>query len=109
MQYMHIGDLNKIIILQAPTKISDKMGGFVIAWTDAITVFAAIWPVGAKEQIQFDQMVMTVTHRIRIRYRAVLGSDWRIKYSDRYFAIVSIINPNTENKMLELLCKEIKL
>jgi len=107
---MHIGDLKKIIVLQAPTKTPDGIGGFVIIWTDMATnIFAAIWPVSVKEQIQSEQLVMTATHRIRMRYRRVMKPDWRIKYANRYFAIVSIIDPNTEHKMLELLCKETKI
>lgn len=103
---MNIGSLNKRIELQKVTKVSDGMGGFTNTYTTECTIFASIWPVSAKEQIQAKQMSMTATHRIRIRYRRVMKPDWRIKCADRYFSIVSIINPNTENKMLELLCTE---
>jgi SPP1 family predicted phage head-tail adaptor len=106
---MRIGDLRHIISLQHQTKTPDGIGGFTTTWTDAATgIFAAIWPVSAKEQVQSEQMTMTVTHRIRMRYRRVLKPDWRAKYGNRYFSIVSIINQNEKNKMLELLCREVK-
>jgi SPP1 family predicted phage head-tail adaptor len=104
---VRIGDLNKIITIQYPIKTSDGMGGFSESFNDACTTFCAIWPVSAKEQIQSDQMAMTATHKIRIRYRRVMKPDWRIKYANRYFSIVSIINKNEANKMLDLLCNEV--
>ena len=104
---MSIGDLNKRIILQAPTKVSDGMGGTVNTFsTVASSVAAAIWPVSASDQIQAQATVLVVTHRIRIRYRSVLKTSWRVSWGGRYFTIVSIIDPNTDHKFLDLLCKE---
>lgn len=103
---MRIGDLRHQITLQAPTRIADGMGGFTVAWVDMATVWAAIWPVSATEQIQAAQPVMTVSHRIRMRYLAGVKAAWRVKFGNRYFNIVSIVNPNERNQMLDLLCKE---
>jgi SPP1 family predicted phage head-tail adaptor len=49
---------------------------------------------------------MTITHRIRIRYRAGLLASWRICWSERYFNIVSIIDPNMAHRWLDVLVKE---
>lgn len=103
---MRTGDLNKRVTLQYQTKVPDGMGGFTTSWVDAATVWAAIWPVSASEQVQAAQQVMTISHRIRIRYRSVLKPSWRVKFGTRYFAIVSIINPNERNQMLDLMVKE---
>jgi SPP1 family predicted phage head-tail adaptor len=100
------GIFNKIIILQYQTKVSDGLGGFVLSWVDHATIFAAIWPTSAKEQLASMQVSMEITHRIRIRYRSVLKPAWRIKFGNRYFNIVSIINPNMGNKYLDILAKE---
>lgn len=105
---MRIGDLKKVIELQEPTETSDSMGGYTTTYSTQHTVFGAIWPVSAKDQMSADQMSMNVTHRIRIRYNSELQSDWRIKHKTRYFAIVSIINHNEANKMQDLLCKEVE-
>jgi len=103
---MRIGDLRHRVTLESPTKTPDGMGGFITAWTTVVEVFAAIWPVGATEQMEAAQQVMTITHRIRMRYRSDVASSWRVKFGDRYFAIVSRINPNESGKLLDLLCKE---
>ena len=104
---MDVGNLNKRITLQQSTRASDGMGGFTLAWADVATIWGAIWPVSATEQIQSMQTVGNITHRIRIRYRSVLKSSWRIKYGNRYFAIVAPpINPEERNEWLDILCKE---
>ena len=103
---MRIGDLNKRIELQYTTKTPDGMGGWINVFVTAATVFAAIWPVSASEQIQAAQQVMTISHRIRIRYRSVFKSSWRVKFGTRFFSIVSIINPNEAGKYLDIMCKE---
>lgn len=103
---MSIGDLKKRVTLQAPTKVSDSMGGFVNSYSDMATVYAAIWPVSAADQIQAQATVLVVSHRIRIRYRSVLKTSWRVSWGGRYFTIVSIIDPNMEHKYLDLMCKE---
>lgn len=103
---MRIGDLKHRVTLQYPAKVPDGMGGSTVTWTDAATVWAAIWPVSASETIQVNQASMTITHRIRIRYRSVLKASWRISWANRYFNIVSIIDPNMAHRWLDILCKE---
>ena len=99
-------ELNKRVTFQHPTKAPDGMGGFVVVWTEAATVWAAVWPVSATETIQAGQPAMTVTHRIRIRFRSVLKASWRVSYAGRIFNIVSIVDPNSAHQWLDVLCKE---
>lgn len=102
-----IGALDKRVTWQAPTMVSDSMGGFTETWADICTTFAAIWPVSASEQIKSATPTMIATHRIRIRYRSVFGSSWRGFYNGRYFSIVSKVDPNEAHEWLDLLCKEV--
>jgi len=82
------------------------MGGFTLTYADVDSVWAAIWPVSANETVAANATTMTISHRIRIRYRSVLKPNWRIRFGNRYFAIVSIINQNEKNEWLDLMCKE---
>ena len=99
-------ELNKRITFQRPVKAPDGMGGFVTTWTTAATVWAAIWPMSASETIKAAQTGMTITHRIRIRYRDGLKASWRVSWGGKYLNIVSIINPSSSNRWLDLLVKE---
>ena len=104
---MNIGSLNKRIEIQSPTLTSDGMGGFDTVFATVATVWSAIWPTSASERIQSMGAVMTISHRIRIRYRSDIRSGWRLKFKDRYFDIVSIVNPSESNRMLDIMCKEV--
>jgi len=101
-----IGSLNKRITFQHEEKTEDGMGGYDSVWTDSSKAWAAIWPTSAKEQIQSAKETMVISHRIRVRYRSGILSSYRIKFRNRYFNIVSIINPEERNEWLDLLCKE---
>lgn len=103
---MRIGDLKKRVEIQVATKIPDDMGGFISTFSTIATVFCAIWPTSASEIIAANAVSMVVSHRIRIRYRSTLKASWRIKFGERYFNIVSIINPNMANKYLDIMAKE---
>jgi len=104
---MKIGDLKKLINIEKQTIVNDGMGGQTVTWTThAANVWAAIWPISAKEIIKSDKEIMVVSHRIRIRYRAGILSSMRIRYGSQYFNIVSIINQNMANRVLDILAKE---
>lgn len=103
---MTTGDLKHRVTIEAPVKTPDGAGGFTTSYSTIATVYAAIWPVSASEQVQAMQATMTITHKITIRYRSVLKGSWRLKYGNKYYSIVSIINPNMDNKFLTILAKE---
>ena len=104
---MQIGSLNKTISIEAPTKAPDGMGGTTNSWKEmASDVAAAIWPTSAAEQIKSLGETMIISHRIRLRYRKDIRSNWRLKYKDSYYNIISIINPDMANKILDILAKE---
>lgn len=100
-------DLNKRITLQYPTKVGDGMGGFTNTWADAATIWAGIWPLRGDEAMAAAQAGGTITHRIRIRYRAKIRTSWRVKFGNRYFNIAGPpVNIGEENRWMDLLCKE---
>ena len=103
---MRVGELNKRIVLQYQTKVADGGGGFTVSWVEACTVFAAIWPTSANEMIAANALSMVVTHRIRIRWRGAVKASWRIKFGEKYYNIVSIVNSSMGNKYLDILAKE---
>lgn len=105
---MRAGEFNKLISIEQKSTTSDGMGGFTEGYTNfASSVYASIWTVSAKEQIQSSKETMDITHRIRIRYRAGITAGMRIKYKTSYYNIKSIINPNMSNKILEILAAEV--
>ena len=104
---MRAGDLKNRVVLEAQSRTPDGMGGFSSTWIAVKTIYAAIWPMKMDEAFEGGRTVAVATHRIRIRYRRVLKPAWRVRFGTKYFSIVSIINPGTEYKMLDLMCKEV--
>ncbi len=102
---MRLGDLNRRIDLQAPTKVGD-VTTYVSVLPTGTTIAAAIWPISASEVIQANATVMIISHRIRIRYRSVMKANWRIVYAGRNFNIVSIIDMGMEHRWMDILVKE---
>ena len=97
---MNISELKHYVEWQFPAKASDGMGGPITTYVTACNVWARLLPTSAKELRQSDQQVNLVSHTVRIRYRSVFKSNWRMKFRNRYFAIVSIINPEESNLYL---------
>ncbi|MCP8969721.1 phage head closure protein [Ectobacillus ponti] len=79
------------------------------AWTDVLTARAAIYPVSGKEYFTADRVTSEVTHKISMRYMpgTSISPDMRILFQGRIFQIVSVINFQERNVMLQLMCKEL--
>lgn len=103
---MQIASMNQRITLQSPVRVSDGMGGFTLTFTDEADIWAAIWPVPASEVIQANSPTMVATHRVRIRYRDGVKPSWRIAHGDKYYNIVSVIDPSMGGRWLDIVCKE---
>lgn len=105
---MPAGELNKRVILQYVTEVSDGMGSTDDTWNDGDTIWAALWPLSSTQTIGSMQPIGTISHRIRIRWRSNFRSTWRLKFGERIFDIVGPpINPNEKNEFLDIMAKEI--
>lgn len=113
---MRSGTLRHKIIFQAQTDTSDGKGGFTTAWSDVYSCRASIWTLRATEQLDAMKLETRADHRIRIRHpRTVIEitAKHRMKWLDpvtgttKYFNIVvGPINPDRQNKMLEMVVRE---
>ncbi len=103
---MNIGQLKNRLTLQYQVKVKNAMGGTTISYKNEATVWAAIWSTLGSEAVRSGQLTLEITHRIRIRYRDDIKGSWRILHGEKYYSIVSIIDPNMDHKLLDLLCKE---
>lgn len=106
------GQLNKRVTIQTPTKTQDSAyGSEQLAWTDSATVWAAIDGIGdasAREQGIAKTFATTVSHRLKIRYRAGLKPTYRFKYGTRYFYFNGMTNPEEANVALIVYCTEVQ-
>ena len=102
-----IGEMNSRVSLQYSTKVADGMGGWIVTTVTADTVWAKITTLRSDEAIQAMAITGIAIHNITIRYRTDVKASWRVKFGNRYFAIIGPpIDVNFKHEFLELKCKE---
>lgn len=101
------GELRHIIIFQKLLNTQNDYGELTGQWNDVLTTRAGIYPISGKEFYAAETVNSEVSHKVNIRYMKGLSPDMRIKFGDRFFSIISIINFQERNIELQLLCKEL--
>lgn len=101
------GELRHKIVFQKLENIQNEYGESLNIWNDVLTTRAGIYPISGKEFYAAETVNSEVTHKINMRYMKNLTPDMRIKFDNRYFNIISIINFQERNIEIQLLCKEL--
>lgn len=101
-----IGSLRHRLIVQQPDRTADAGGGATIVWTDVATVWGAVEPLSGREKIVAERPQATVTHKVKLRYRADIDARMRILFGLRSFNIRSLINQDERGHWLVCLCEE---
>lgn len=76
-------------------------------WSDVKTVWAMIKTLQGREYYEAAATQNENTVRFVIRYTTGINPDMRIKYKDRAFEILSVINDDELNKTLTIIAKEV--
>jgi len=84
------GELNRRLVLQAPVETADGAGGVTRSYTPAMTVWASVEPVSARNSVVADASGATVTHRIVIRRRAAVTTRHRFAEGTTVYRIVTL-------------------
>lgn len=103
---MNVGNMRHQITFQRPAEDKDRVGGFTGDWVDVTTTWAQISPVSGKEYFNQTRELI-VTHRIYCRYRPGITPRMQIKFKERTFRILSVINWEERNKGLTIMCEEL--
>lgn len=103
------GEYRHIITIQKKTGAQNEYGEETEDWVDYITTRAGIYPVSGKEFFSADATRAEITHKVNMRYipGKEITPDMRVKFQDRYFQILSVINFQEKNVEYQLMCKEL--
>lgn len=96
----------KSVVIQNVVYAGDGQGGQTETWADGDTVRCSITPVKAWERYQAAQLQAPVTHKVVMRFNPSVTSASRLKFGDRVFTVKEVINPNEENRFLEVKAVE---
>jgi len=107
---MQIGSLNERLEFQAPSKVSNDMGGFITSFSTVFTTTGAYWPLNGAEAIANMAAGGLLDGKVRIRYRPIqIKTSWRIRLISRniYLNIAGPpVNLFGERKFFEIKVKE---
>jgi len=73
----------------------------------ATTRWCSVEPIGGRERLRAGQLVPEATHIIRTRYNTEIVPSCIMVWGSRTFEILSVVNVEERNMVLEMLCKEL--
>lgn len=104
---MRAGSLNKKIVFQENSTTKNGFGEEIASKNDVVIVWASIQTISGKEQYLSNQNYATLSHKIRCRYSKKINQKQTIKYKDRDFKILAVLDIFEKNKELEILVEEV--
>ncbi len=105
------GELNRLISLQAPQESRGSNGEVLVTWVPIKNVWARIEAAGGRELMAAQAEQVQVSHRITLRYDAVLASPrsvaaYRAVYGARIFNFTASMNIDEANSVVDVLAHE---
>jgi SPP1 family predicted phage head-tail adaptor len=101
------GEYRHIILFQKKTKIQNEFREVIDDWVDVLKTRAGIYPISGKEFFSAETVNSEVSHKVNMRYMPGITPEMRIKFGDRQFRVISVINFQEKNIELQLQCKEL--
>ena len=99
-----IGSLKHRVTISRTVLTADGGGGFSESREDIATVYAAIMPLTARQQLRSGQVMVTVTHEIVIRHRTdILPGMFLTDEEDVTYSVISSAARNGAGDYLTLL------
>ena len=98
--------LREFITIQERAETQNSTGEVAWTWATFKSVRAAVEPLRGQEYFAARQLQTSTTTRIRIRYLEGVTTKHRVVHGTRYYEIEGIINPNSRNRELQLMCRE---
>jgi SPP1 family predicted phage head-tail adaptor len=104
---MEAGDLIHRVRLQAPSRATNGAGETDVTWADpGDSVWARVEPLKGWQLERAQQINVHTTHRVTIRYREGVATDWRILWGDRVLNVTGIVDDGGRHIWLELSCEQ---
>ena len=106
MRTIQIGKLNKHVTFVGYKDVENELSLYSKELTDIKTVWATFTPVRGREYYEAQKLREEVTYKLYCRYLPGITSDLYIRYKDKIYEIISVLDVDMEHKMLEIYCVE---
>ena len=103
---MRAGRLRHRLTIKNPEASRSASGQSTLSYEHAETVWGGVEPLSVKERVAGEQRGAMATHRIVLRYTALLTHRSQILFGDREFEVAEILNRDERNRELNVLCTE---
>ena len=103
---MNSSQLTKRVEILRATETISPAGQTISTFNSYLFRFAKINPLTTRELLQAQQIHSEITTEVYLRYPLDLKPRDQIKYNNRIFEILGIINMDEANHFLRVLCKE---
>lgn len=102
-------DLNKQVEFLELVTVPDGGGGFTREWdsqTPPLIVYAGVKPRSSRERFLAGQTASAEVVLFVVRYRSGLHQDMRIKYNNRVFDIIGMVDVDERHEWFEIDAEE---
>lgn len=103
---MDIGRMNKRVTFCGRSEKKNALNQTEHVLEEIKTVWAGVEPTRGREYQEAQRIRPELTYKITTRYHTGITPDMLVKFQDRFFSIISIINVRERNAMLEIICTE---
>lgn len=103
-----IGQMKHRITFQEITQVPDGQGGFKAAPVNEFTVWGSVETYRGDMKWQGEQMQTSIMYRILVRWNTAIHSHMWATWNNRKLEVMSIVDVNAENVILELMCQELQ-
>lgn len=100
------GQLTARLQLERLVETADGQGGAMVSFEPVGLVWARVEPLSESREERAGAEIVTVTHRIWLRFRSGVSSGMRLRQGERIFAIRSLRDPDETGRYLVCLCEE---
>lgn len=103
---MDIGRTNKRITFCKFEEKENELMQTEQVLTEVKTVWASVEPTRGREYQEAQRIRQELTYKITTRYHKGITPDMFIRFRNRFFNIISVINVREKCEMLEIICTE---
>ena len=104
---MNAGKLTHLIVLQKKSLTQDAELNSIITWLDWRTIWASPLPKTGREYYKLATVNSEITEAFKVRYIGFMSPHLRIKFRDKYFEIIEVINEGERNETLTITAKAV--
>ena len=104
---MNPGELTHQIIIQIKSITQDAELNSIITWLDWRTIWASPLPKTGREYYKLATVNSDITEAFKTRYIGFISPHLRIKFRNKYYEIIDVINEGERNETLTITAKAV--